>query len=378
MDWTAFRAHFPVTRRWAFFDHAAVAPISDVAATALEEHGRRLAENGIADIWHWVDRIAHVRRLAARLVNAPAAEDIYFPGNTTQGIAVIAEGFPWKSGENVVLAAEEYPSNQYPWMNLRDRGVEVRTVPSRGNRVEIDDIRAAIDDRTRVLSASFVQFGSGFRANLDDLGELCRSRGLFFFVDAIQGLGVFPLDVQRSGIDALAADGHKWMLAPEGAAIGYIRREWVDRLHAIGVGAHSVVNPFEYSTIDFRLKPHAGRWEGGSLNVPGISALGASIELLLETGIDAIAGRVLELTDHLCNRATAAGLEIYSSRRPGEASGIVSLTVPGADPKAVVKRCRDAGVIVNARAGRVRVSPHAYNTETELDRFVETLRMEGS
>lgn len=374
MDWTAFRAHFPVTRRWAFLDHAAVAPIPDAAAAALEDYGRRIAENGLADIWHWVDRVAHVRRLSARLVNAPSPDDIYFAPNTTLGIGFIAEGYPWKPGENVVLASEEYPSNQYPWLNLRDRGVEVRTVPSRGNRVEVDDVRAAMDGNTRVLSTSFVQFGSGFRANLDALGELCQDRGVFFFVDAIQGLGVFPLDVQRTPIDALAADGHKWLLAPEGAAIAYIRREWVEKLHAIGVGAHSVVNPFEYSTIDFRMKPHAGRWEGGALNIPGVTALGASVELLLEAGIENVAARVLDLTDHLCDRARSAGLEVFSSRRAGDSSGIVSLTVPGTEPKAVMKRCREAGVIVNARAGRVRVSPHAYNTEAELDRFVDAVR----
>jgi selenocysteine lyase/cysteine desulfurase len=371
MDWSSFRTHFPVTRRWAFLDHAAVCPIPDLAAEALIDYSQRLAENGIADIWHWVDRIAAVRRLAARLINAPSEEDIAFVPNTTTGIGWIAEGFPWSPGDNVVLAAEEYPSNQYPWMNLHSRGVEVRTVPSRGNRVVIDDIRAAIDSHTRVLSVSVVQFGSGFRSDLVVLGELCRRHNLFFFVDAIQGLGVFPLDVQHLPVDALAADGHKWLLAPEGAGIAYIRREWVDRLHPIGVGAHSVQDPYEYSRIAFDLKPHAGRWEGGSLNVPGITALGASLELLLDTGLAAISQRVLELTDYLCDRAASAGLEVFSSRQPGEASGIVSLSVPGVDPKHVVKHCRSAGVIVNARAGRVRISPHAYNTEDELDRFVE-------
>ncbi len=373
-DWAAFRSHFPVAKTWAFLDHAAVCPIPDTAVAALTEFGQRIAEHGIADILHWVKRCGEVRDLAARLVNAPSPDDICFVPNTTTGIGLIAEGFPWRPGDNVVLAAEEYPSNQYPWLNLQDRGVEVRRVPSRGNRVELDDVRATVDARTRVLSASFVEFGSGFRNDLDALGELCRERGAFFFVDAIQGLGVFPLDVRRTPVDALAADGHKWLLGPEGAGVFYLRREWVDRLHPIGVGAHSVVNPFEYGTIDFRLKPHAGRYEGGALNLPGITALGASLQLLLDAGTENVARRVLELTDYLCDRAAAAGLDVFSSRRPGDKSGIVSLTVPGAEPKDVVKRCRAAGVIVNARLGRVRVSPHAYNTEAEIDRFVAAVR----
>ena len=370
MDWTPFRAHFPVTRQWAFLDHAAVAPLPNAAAAALAEYGRRLADHGVADILHWVKRLAEVRALAARLVNAPSADDICFVPNTTAGINIVAEGFPWHPGDNVVLAADEYPSNQYPWLNLRDRGVEVRTVPGRGGRAEAADIAAAMDGRTRVLSVSFVQFATGFRADLAGLGELCRARGVFFFVDAIQGLGVFPLDVQAFPIDALAADGHKWLLGPDGAGFAYVRREWLDRLRPVGVGANSVVNPFEYSTIDFRLKPHAGRYEGGSLNFAGLSALGASLQLLLDAGTDNVGRRVLELTDYLCDRAAAAGFAVFSSRRPGDASGIVSLSVPGRDPKAVVARCRAAGVVVNTRAGRVRVSPHAYNTAGEIDRFV--------
>ncbi|MCZ2341407.1 MAG: aminotransferase class V-fold PLP-dependent enzyme [Bacteroidales bacterium] len=372
MDLTALRLHFPVTRRWAFLDHAAVCPIPDVAVAAFEDYARRSAENGIAGWPHWSDQVAEVRRSAARLINAPAVEDIAFIPNTTTGIGLIAEGFPWQPGDNVVLAAEEYPSNQYPWLNLASRGVEVRTVPSRGHRLEIADIRAAMTDRTRVLAISFVEFASGFRNDLDALGELCRERDVFFFVDAIQGLGAFPLDVRQTPIDALAADGHKWMFGPEGAGIVYVRCEQIERLRPLMVGAHSTVNPHEYSVIDFRLQPHAGRYEGGSPNLPGILALGASLELILDVGIATIRDRILALTDYLCERATSKGWKVFSSRLPGEASGIVSLTREGENPVAVMKRCRAAGVIVNARGGRVRVSPHVYNTEAEIDAFLES------
>ena len=372
--WDAFRSHFPVTRKWAFFDHAAVSPIPDTAAAELARYAALVGENGIAAVHDLVAGTNRVRGLAARLINAADVNDVFFVPNTTVGIGLIAEGFPWRPGENVVLAAEEYPSNQYPWLNLASRGVEARRLPSRVNRVSVDDVAAAMDAKTRVLSVSAVQFASGFRADLDALGELCRSRGVFFFVDAIQGLGVFPLDVQRTPIDALAADGHKWMLAPEGAGFAYLRREWVDRLHPIGVGAHSVVNPFEYHRVEFTLKPHAGRYEGGALNVPGLWALGASLDLLLGAGIENVAARVLELTDHLCERAVAAGCEVFSSRVGNERSGIVSLLTPGRDPKELVKRCRAAGVVVNCRADRLRVSPHAYNTPAEIDHLIEVLR----
>lgn len=364
------REQFPVTASWAFLDHAAVSPLPVAAVAALREYADSLAENGVAAVGRWVSRVAEVRRLAARLVNAADPDDVYFVPNTTHGIGIIAEGFPWRSGDNVVLAAEEYPANQYPWMNLAPRGVEVRTVPSRGSRIAIDDIRNAMDARTRVLTVSMVEFASGFRHDLAALGQLCRERDIFFFVDAIQGLGVFPLDVQALPIDALSADSHKWLLGPEGAGIGYVRREWVERLHPFGVGAFSVVNPLAFSTIDFRLKPHAGRFEGGALNVAGISAMGASIELFLNAGIDNLQHRVLQLTDYLCERAQARGWTVFSSRADSEKSGIVSLTHPTLPSAEVMKRCRAAGVIVNSRAERVRVSPHAYNSEAEIDRFL--------
>jgi selenocysteine lyase/cysteine desulfurase len=361
---------FPVTRRWAFFDHAAVAPLPAPAQAALAEYAADLGENGAVAYPHWTARAATVRGLFGQLLNADPL-DVAFVANTSAGLGLVAEGFPWQSGDNVVTAEEEYPANQYPWLNLHDRGVEVRRVPSRDCRILIDDVAHAIDGRTRVLSLSVVEFASGFRNDLDALGGLCRERGVVFVVDAIQGLGVLPLDVRRTPVDFLAADGHKWLLGPEGAGIVWSRRELLERLHTIGVGWHSVVGASDFSRIDFRLKPHAGRWEGGSHNFAGITALGASLQLLLDAGIDAVSEEVLRLTDYLCERAAQAGIAVFSSRRPGEWSGIVSLNV--ADPAGAVRRCREAGVVVNQRAGRLRVSPHAYNTPEEIDRLMECL-----
>src|SRR5262249_43276910 len=246
--------------------------------------------------------------------------DVAFVKNTSEGVGFVAEGLPWRPGDNMVTAAEEYPANVYPWMNLQGRGVEVRRVASRGPRVELDDLRAAIDGRTRLVSLSFVEFASGFRNDLDAVGVLCRERGILFFVDAIQGLGVLPLDVGRTPVDFLAADGHKWMLGPEGAGLFFARRDRVELLHPVGVGWNSVVGALGFSPLDFRLKPYAGRWESGTLNVGGILALGASLELLQAAGVEAVAARVLELTDHLCEGAARAGLRVYSSRRPAEGS----------------------------------------------------------
>ncbi len=330
-----------------------------------------MAENGDVNESRWTRRVEDVRRLAGQLLNADPL-DVAFVKNTSEGVGIVAEGLPWKAGDNVVTAAEEYPANVYPWLNLQARGVDTRLVPSRGNKVAVEDVRAAVDGRTRLVSLSFVEFASGYRNDLDTIGSFCRERGVLFFVDAIQGLGVLPLDVGRSPIDFLAADGHKWLVGPEGAGVFYIRRELVDRLHAVGVGWNSVLDSFNFSRLDFRLKPHAGRWESGTLNVGGIMALGASLQLLLDAGIPAVAERVLLLTEHLCEQARRAGLGVFSSREPAERSGIVSLLVPG-DPREVVRRCRAANVVISQRGGRVRVSPHAYNTTDELDRLMQLL-----
>jgi selenocysteine lyase/cysteine desulfurase len=372
MDWQALRDEMPVTRRWAFFDHAAVAPLTVRAQRAMAEWAAELAENGVAHESRRTKRVEEVRRLAAQLLGADPL-DIAFVKNTSEGIGIVAEGYPWRAGDNVVTAEDEYPANRYPWMNLGGRGVEVRVVPGREGRVRIDDVRAAMDARTRLVSLSFVEFATGFRNDLDAVGALCRERGAHFFVDAIQGLGVLPLDVRRTPVDFLAADGHKWLLGPEGAGIFWIRRELVDMLHAVGVGWNSVVGARDFSRIDFTLKPHAGRWESGTLNVAGILALGASLQMLLEIGIGAIEARVLELTDHLCERARNASLQVFSSRRRGEKSGIVSLIVPGADVAQLVRRCREAGVVINQRAGRLRVSPHCYNTTEEVEHFLSVV-----
>jgi selenocysteine lyase/cysteine desulfurase len=372
MDWDALRREMPVTERWAFFDHAAVAPLTARAVKAMREWGEDLLANGHVNEPRWVACIEEVRKLAARLIGAEPL-DVAFIKNTSEGVGIVAEGFPWQAGDNVVIAKEEYPANQYPWMNLRDRGVEVRAVASRADgRLWIDDLVAAMDARTRVLSLSWVEYASGFRNDLDALGQLCRTKSIAFFVDAIQGLGVFPLDVTRTPVDFLAADGHKWLLGPEGAGILWIRREWIDRLRPVDLGWNSVVGARDFGTIDFRLKPNAGRYESGSLNVAGIMALGGSLEWLLEIGIDKIAARVLEQTDYLCRRvAKRPAPTVYSSRRPGDQSGIVSFAY--ADPNeagAKVRLCRGNGIVVNKRAGRLRVSPHCYNSFEEIDRLV--------
>ena len=286
MNWQSLRDEFPVTRRWAFFDHAAVAPLTLRAQRALTEYAADLAENGDVNDRLWIERIDHVRGLFGRLLGCDPL-DIAFIKNTSEGIGIVAEGFPWQPGDNVVIAAEEYPSQPVSLAQPRRRSVQVRAVPSRVNRLLLNDIAAVVDGRTRIVSLSFVEYASGFRNDLDAWARCARTRHLVF-CRRHPGIGRAASRCAKTPIDFLAADGHKWLLGPEGAGVFYIRRELVERLQPIGVGWNSVVGASNFAVIDFRLKPHAGRWESGSLNVAGINALGASLEFLLEIGIAAV------------------------------------------------------------------------------------------
>ena len=205
-------------------------------------------------------RIEAIRYEVARLVGAER-DEIAFVASTTHGIGLIAEGFPWREGDTVVSAEDEYPSNLYPWMNLASRGVSLRLVPSRDGRIWIDDLIAAIDRSTRLLAISHVEFATGFRNDLDALADACHARGVALFVDAIQGLGPLTVDVRQTPIDFMAADGHKWLLGPEGAGLLFVRRDWIDRLRPTGVGWHSVVGSYNSPRNEFRLKAsaHSGK-----------------------------------------------------------------------------------------------------------------------
>lgn len=368
-----YRDEFPVTREWAFLNHAAVAPLSRRARERFVQWADDYTNHGNVREAEWYREVESVRAAAARLINA-APEEVAFLKNTSEGLALVAEGLDLQPGDSVVTVGREFPANIYPWLHLQSRGVSVHSVPPGDQgRIAIDDLAAAIDSTTRLLSISFVQYASGFRSDLAAIGELCRERGVLFCVDAIQGLGVHPVDVGGMQIDFLAADGHKWLVSPEGAAIFYCRRELLERLRPTTVGWKSVANYGAFHQIDFRFPPTAARFECGSLNVAGIVAMGASLQLFEEVGVSEIERRVFGITEELTARLAAAGAAVYSSRRPGEWSGIVSFDWPGGDPKRVKLHCLKRQVMISYRDGRLRASPHFYNDATDVDALLDAL-----
>lgn len=371
-----FRAAMPVAQRWAYFDHAAVAPLPAPSRAAVAAWADQASADGDVHWPDWNRRLEDVRRSAARLVSAEA-DEIALVHSTTEGISLVAEGYPWRSGDNVVTLDNEFPSNLYPWLNLADRGVEVRRVKTTAaGRVDLGALAAACDDRTRIVTVSWVGFATGFRVDVGAVAEIAHARGALFFLDAIQGLGVFDVDVRRDGVDFLAADGHKWLLGPEGAGLFYVRQEHLNRLRPLGVGWNSVRRPFDYSRVELDLKPNASRYEGGTQNMVGFLALRESLQLAATVGRPAIERQVLAVTDLACERLAAAGATIVSDRSSAARSGIVAFEVAGQSPDDVRRRASAAGVVLSVRGGRLRISPHGYADEGDVDRLVSAVRGE--
>ncbi len=305
------------------------------------------------------------------------ADEIALVPNTTTGICLVAEGYPWKDGDNVVLPANEFPTNLYPWLNLESRGVQTRRVPVDGVQVDLDRIAEACDSRTRIISLSWVGYATGWRIDIERLVRMAHDKGILVFLDAIQGLGVFPLDVRRTPVDFLSADGHKWLLGPEGAGIFYVRRDHLDLLRPLGVGWNSVVHRHDFTHLELDVRREAARYEGGTQNTAGFLALGASLELLMRFGTSsdysAIAERILEITDACCERLKKIGAAVISCRDDHRRSGIVAFEMPEIDPDKVRRRCLEEGVVISNRNGRLRISPHAYTNDEDIDRLVSAI-----
>lgn len=371
--WEEFRQAMPVAKNWAYFDHAAVAPLPEVTRQTIATWAEEAATSGDA-VWpQWRAQIEKLRGGFATMIGAQQ-EEIALVRNTTEGIGLVAEGYPWQPGDNVVTLDDEFPSNQFPWMNLARLGVETRRVATKNGRVDLDAVAAACDDKTRIVTISWVGYATGWRNDVDAVCELAHRRGALLFLDAIQGLGVFPIDVNRTPIDFLAADGHKWLLGPEGAGVFYIRREHLDRLTPLGVGWNSVVSSGDYSHVELDLKPTAERYEGGSYNMVGLLALGASVELLAQYGAEKISQRVIEITDRFCERLEQLGAVVCSHRDEPRKSGIVAFETPGQSHVKLRLRCLDEGIVLSVRAGRLRAALHAYNNEDDIERFAEVLK----
>lgn len=371
------RSFFPVTEKYIYMNHAAVSPLSARARDRMTALADDAMLNGSANYDDWLRAYEDTRASAAKLVGARPHE-IAFMRNTSDAISAIANGINWREGDSVISNNVEFPANVYPWMRLAEtRGIRLKKAEERNGRIDADELLALADDTTRVVALSWVQFASGFRSDLARIGKFCRERDIIFAVDAIQGLGGLKMDVERDYVDAFSADAHKYLLGPEGIALLYISDRVIDRISPTVVGWTSVKNyeNFSHKALDYKLDYREGalRFECGTLNTAGAYGLGAAIDLLLETGPEVIEQYLLGLSDYLAESLSAKGYDVISSRRKGETSAIVCCVSKKHSPGSLYHLLREKNIITAHRFGRLRISPHFYNTREEVDALVAAL-----
>ncbi len=297
-----YRDQFPVTKSLIYLNHAGVAPLCRPAAEAMQHLTDDALGFGSLHYDKWIETYEGLRKAAARLIGSSPRE-IAIVKNTSEGVAMVATGMDWKSGDRIVAFKEEFPANFLPWKQLEDSGVKITWLSVED---PLDKVDSACQG-ARLLAISFVQYLSGYRADLNAIGEICGRRGCFFFVDAIQGLGAFPLDVEQAHIDALSADGHKWLLGPEGCGILYVRQGRQDGIRPVEFGWTNVASYHDYASRDMTLRPDAGRYECGTLNTIGCYGLRAALEFLLSVEVVRIATAVQALGDRIASGVFAKG-----------------------------------------------------------------------
>lgn len=372
MDTNTIRDAFPITRNYNFQNHALVAPLSRPCADAIKAYVEQSTNHAYvkSSFYKHADL---VRAKYATLIGA-RADEVTFIKNTTEGLDMVANGLSWQTGDNVVTTNVEFPSNMYVWQSLRPEGVEVRTVFEEDGRIPIERVFEMIDNRTRLVAVSSVQYASGFRTDLATLGAYCQSKGVLLCVDAIQSLGVFPINVRAMDIDFLAADGHKWLCASEGCGVFYVRKELQGHLRPTSIGWLSMKDPYDFDKYQYEFADSAQRYDSGSYNFAGIFGLGGAVDLINDVGLSEIQSRVLALTDRLVTGLRDKGYRVLSSRHKGESSGIVAFFSDLHDPHEVQRHLQsEHRIVIAVRKGRLRASPHYYNTDEEIDQLIEHL-----
>jgi cysteine desulfurase / selenocysteine lyase len=368
------RALFPITKRAIYLNHAAVSPLPLPTIEAVHSQLRDVTENGSLNYRNWIAVKEQARKRAAEMIGA-RSEQIAFMRNTSDGLSTVANGLKWLPGDNLVTFRNEFPSNIYPWLRLRDAfGVEIRMCKERNGRIDLDELIDLIDQKTRLVAISQVQYSSGFRADLERIGRAARARDALVVVDVIQAMGVIPTSVESELIDVAAGAGHKWLLTPEGVGVLYLSDRARERIEPTLVGWTSVPDPENYGNFEQSWNRGTLAWETGTNPSALIHGLEASLRLLIEIGIDRIASHLEKLTDYLCERLQGRNYQIVSSRKTSEKSQIVCVRhLAGFSAMALYAHLKDRNIITAPRGDRLRIAPHFYNTFEEIDEVIRTL-----
>lgn len=352
-------------------NHAGVAPWPRRAVEAVRRFAEVNGTLGSEPYAGWLAVEQRLRERLARLIGAGSPADIALAKSTSEALSIIASGLDWRPGDNVVGIAEEFPSNRIVWESLASRGVTWRALALAGSSEPESDLLGLCDERTRVLAVSWVQYAQGLRLDLGRLGTSCRERGILLCVDAIQGLGALPFDLAETQADFVVADGHKWMLGPEGLALLYVRPEIRDGLALHQFGWNMVEHRGDYERPDWAPARDARRFECGSPNLLGIHALEASLSLLEDVGLGSIAESIGQRVNHLIARIDDLGLQLLSPRAPERRAGILTFRMPGSDLGQIYRGLMGRRVLCAQRGGGIRFSPHFYTPIPVLDRAMD-------
>ncbi len=358
---------FPVRKNLIYLNHAAVAPLPLSSGNAVKAFVDEYVNFGTKNYQHWSEHAQQLHTDLAQFINA-SADEIALLKNTSEGISIVAMGFPWQPGDTVLSSDEEFPSNRIPWQALADRGVLFKEVTLRqAGKSPEQSLIDEMDDSTRMLAISAVQYASGLRLDLEMLGKACRERGIAFCVDAIQMLGVIPVDIEAANIDFMMADSHKWLLGPEGIALFYCRKKWQRMIKLFQYGWHMIEKYGDFNDKDWHPAASARRFESGTPNILGIQAFAASLSLINEIGIKNIEQRVLQHTqlmhDFIDN---SRNLEAIYSDSASKLSGIVTFQHRGCLASHLFQYLRTKNIMCAERGGGIRFSPHVYNTDNEI------------
>ena len=363
-----------VTKETIYLNHAGISPSPARVVSAVTAAAKLSAINPMKFAMNVIGPARDgARARMARLMGVPP-EHLALTKNTGQGLALIADALKLDAGDNVVSVNCEYPSVVYPWYAQADRGIETRLVPPRPDGTfTAEDLDAVMDARTRVVTLSWIQFGTGFRCDLAAITAAAHARGAIFVLDVIQGLGALPLEAETFGVDVVATGAHKWLLAPGGTGGLYIAPHVLDRLRLVNMGAGAVVDVMKFDPLDFSPKPSAQRYEEGVPNFLGLVGLESALSLLEEVGIETIGTEILALSDYTAGKLEAKNYHVVSPRADKDRAGLVMFKHRELPNGAVMQALTDANVAAADRGGNLRFSPHFYNTRGEIDRAVDAL-----
>lgn len=372
LSWEDVRTLYPGTAEVAYLDSAAVGVISTRVRDAMSAVLAGHQQLGIVAAPNWRDHAGRVRASVARLVGG-RADQVAFTQNTSTGLATVTNGLDWRDGDNVVVPAGEFPSNFYPWLQLRQRGVQVREVAMIDGRARVEDLLSALDSRTRVLAISAVQYSSGHRYDLGALGAACQAGGALLVVDGTQAVGAVTLDVELLGVDVLAVSAHKWMLGPFGIGFVHLSQRAMERLAPSTVGWLSVEDPFAFDHEPV-LAADARRFESGTENSAGIAGLGATVDLVHELGRERVEDRILDRASTLAELLEKVGMTVHLPVERERRSGIVIAGKPDVPPQDLHDRLLAEGVRCSLRGNGVRFAPHYFTDDEDLVRVADVIR----